>query len=111
MKWLCQQNDMLPSFLLEIACMNGIDGKKLHPLLNPLRGTRIAGIDNAKSGPWEVFTTQLFSLFITYKRPNKLECYITLDIRALPKDKHSSLLGPFKSYKDNEGLWVGIQKS
>jgi hypothetical protein len=30
---------------------------------------------------------------------NKLECYITLGQDRLARDKHSSLLGPFKSYK------------
>jgi hypothetical protein len=31
--------------------------------------------------------------------PNRLECFFTLE--RLAKEKHSSLLGPFKSYEEN----------
>jgi hypothetical protein len=39
-------------------------------------------------------------------RPNKLECYIALGSKNLDRDIHSSLLGPFISYKENEVLWI-----
>ncbi len=43
--------------------------------------------------------SQHFIFFVTYKWPNKLECCITLALKGLKWDKHSSLLGPFISYK------------
>jgi hypothetical protein len=47
--------------------------------------------------------SQHFIFFVTMSGPNKLECYITLG-KASAKDKHSSLLGPFVSFKENEVL-------
>jgi hypothetical protein len=49
--------------------------------------------------------SQHFIFFVTMSEPNKLECYITLG-KTSAKDKHSSLLGPFVSFKENEVLWI-----
>ncbi len=38
-------------------------------------------------------------------KPNKLECYITLGL-GLSSDEHSSLLGAFVNYEENEVLWL-----
>jgi hypothetical protein len=40
--------------------------------------------------------------------PNKLECYITL---GFARAKHSSLLGQFVIYKENEVLRIQPQQS
>ncbi len=37
-------------------------------------------------------------------RPNKLECYITLGMKRLAREKQSNLFGPIVSYKENKVL-------
>ena len=41
--------------------------------------------------------------------PNKLECYITLVLKDLPRTKKSSFFGPFLSYEENKvmRMWLG----
>jgi len=38
-------------------------------------------------------------------QPNKLDCSIT-QLEMLANEKHSSLLGQFLSYEENEELWI-----
>jgi hypothetical protein len=52
--------------------------------------------------PKTIFTT--LSFYVTYKRPNKIECYITLGWKGLSRNQYSSLLGPFISYKEYKVL-------
>jgi hypothetical protein len=52
---------------------------------------------------WDRIHNPSFSLQLT-KVPNKLLCYITQDWNV--RDKHSSLLGPFVSYEEDNVLWI-----
>ncbi len=52
--------------------------------------------------PWACNHNTSFSLKLT-NGPNKI-CYIYTKLERLDKHKHTSLLGPFVSYKENEEL-------
>jgi len=52
---------------------------------------------------------QHFIFFILLNGQNTLECYITLIWKGLQGTKHSSLLGPFISYKEDEYRPRGLQ--
>ncbi len=57
-------------------------------------------------GPQDVFITLHF---IPNLRMGPSECYIKTRLEKLARDKHSSLLGPFIGYEENELLWVRPQ--
>ncbi len=60
--------------------------------------------------PRAVFTT-LHSLCKLQMGPISYNVTITLSWKGLPrttKDKHSSLLGQFLGYKENQGLWIWL---
>ncbi len=53
---------------------------------------------------WSSSSNTPFSLQLT-NQPNKLDHSIT-QLETLTSDKHSTLLGQFLSYKENEVLWI-----
>ncbi len=47
-----------------------------------------------------------FIFFMIYESVQKARLLHTVKLERLDKDKHSSLLGPFLSYEENEVLWI-----
>jgi hypothetical protein len=61
------------------------------------------------TAPGIVFTTLIF--FVTYHWTQQARVLHYTRLERLARDKHSSLLGPFVSYEENEVLWIWLQVS
>jgi hypothetical protein len=55
--------------------------------------------------------SQHFIFFETYERAQKANALHYTHIQRFARDKYSSLLGPWESYKENEMLWIQSQIS